>query len=90
MTERDVAFEKAVHGVVQGYPGAFQVLHGLRETLPFEDFQTIVEHLYEHGPRGSNLWERYNDRCEKDALVLGRDLLAIAGEWKGWNEAEPA
>lgn len=90
MPERDVEFEKAVHGVVQGNPGALKVLHGIRESLPFEDFQAIVRHLHERGPRGPNLWDAYSDRCSEDALILGRDLLALAGEWKGWNGDDEA
>lgn len=71
--------------VIQGFPGAAEVLYGFREVFDNPEFSEIVTYLAEYGPRGPNLYERFTERANRDVLVLGRDLLAQAGEQKGWE-----
>lgn len=71
--------------VVQGNPGAVETLIALKRTFNASEYGVMVEYLYERGPRGPNLSERYTDACKSDALVLGRDLLALASEQDGWS-----
>jgi hypothetical protein len=59
----------------------------MHATFDARSFNRIVSHLAAHGPRGSSLYERYVDRAGSDALILGRDLLAQAGEAEGWDAA---
>lgn len=80
-----LTWEEALKGVVQGHPGAVQTLYGLKSALSEEDYARVVLYLYNHGPRGPNLWRRYADRCNQDSLLLGRDLLAQASEQEGWD-----
>jgi hypothetical protein len=81
-----IDFKDAVLGVVQGDPDAAQLLHQLRSTMPAE-YERLVMHLYERGPRGHALCEQFEDRCDRDVLVLGRDLIARASEFDkaGWD-----
>ncbi len=82
----DPDYQRAVYGVCQGFPGAVEVLHGLKSTFEDEEFERMMRFLFEHGPRGPRLWERYRDRCGEDSLMLGRDLLAQASEYEGWPD----
>ncbi len=88
MSHVDPTLERNVHGVVQGFPGAAQVLYGLHETFEFEEYELMVSYLYKCGPRGPRLWERFRDRCDCDFLTLGRDLLAQATELRGWPDGD--
>ncbi len=83
MTATDPQFREHVEGVLQGFPGAVECLRALKATFPAE-YGGMVDHLYAHGPRGPRLYEVYHDRCDSDALILGRDLLALESEFSGW------
>jgi hypothetical protein len=81
----DPDYKAAVHGVVQGNPGAVETLFALKNTFEASEYTAMVVHLYQRGPRGPQLVERFKDRCQSDALVLGRDLLAQVSEFQGWD-----
>ena len=87
MSFTDPDHKRAVHGIVQGNPGAVETLLALKNTFEASEYLGMVEYLYEHGPRGPRLVERYAERCGSDALVLGRDLLALRSEQRGWPDA---
>jgi hypothetical protein len=71
--------------VVQGNPGAVETLIALKRTFNASEYGAMVEYLYERGPRGPRLSDRFTGPCKSDALVLGRDLLALASEQRGWE-----
>lgn len=77
--------DRAVLAVVQGCPGAAETLFALKSTFEASEYGAMIDHLFERGPRGPQLAARYTDACKSDALVLGRDLLALASEQKGWE-----
>lgn len=66
--------------VVQGDLSAVEVLRGMSKVFDDDEYAAIVNYLAEHGPRGPNLYDRFAERANRDALVLGRDLLAQASE----------
>ena len=80
-----VTWEKALRGIVQGVPEAMQVMDKLRETCPAE-YPRLVLYLYDRGPRGPRLWERFEGQYGCDALMFGKDLITLASEFTGWND----
>lgn len=77
--------KRAVLAVVQGDPGAVDTLFALKSTFEASEYGVMVDFLHERGPRGPMLAEKYTGACKSDALVLGRDILALASEHRGWE-----
>ena len=70
-----VATRDKMVAVCQGNPGALTVLVQLA-VVP-----SLIDHLHEHGPRGTDLWALYKGECGKDIVLLFEVLSARASEF---------
>jgi hypothetical protein len=73
--------KRVTEALAEGNPGAVTALADVQSAGGDHDWLRIVVQLLLFGPRGSELWERYADRCSRDAFQLKRDILTASQEW---------
>lgn len=76
MIPEGLSVREAITEISQGNPGAVTVAVSLGK-----DFQAwdVLAHLYQHGPKGDNLWIYWKDRAPKEGDTrLSSDELSAA------------
>jgi hypothetical protein len=68
-----------IAGLLEGNPGAAVVAADLLRCFP-DSALAMLQFLAAHGPRGEDLWLRFNEGCGGDVGRLGLDVLARMSE----------